>query len=87
MAFTEDLKPYLTYSLTVFKSLEFSIVSNDVVLPNESVEHITQFGKIERHSDISNILAHLKSNSEKNSNTEHSVTYFVKKLQEIAKNT
>ena len=87
MAFTEDLKPYLTYSLTVFKSLQFSIVCSDVILPNDSVEHITQSGQIERHSDISNLLAHLRSCYEKNIKAEYSVTYFVKKLEDIAKNT
>ena len=87
MAFTKDLKPYLNCSLTVLNSLEFSIVCDDVILPNEAVEHIIQSGKIERHSDISNILAHLRSYSEKNIKTEYSVTYFAQKLEDLAKNT
>jgi hypothetical protein len=83
MAFDDDLKPNLKYSLTVTNTLDFLLVCEDVILSKDLVKHISPADRIERHSDIQNILAFLRNYSEDNRKTSDTISYCVKKLGEL----
>ena len=85
MSFNEDHKPFLSYSLTISDKLSFLLVSNDVILPNKIVDHITHSHTLERQSDVHNLLAFLKSyNQDQNqSKSNDTILFCVKKLKEI----
>ena len=59
--FDEEGKPKLGYSLTILESLAFNLVKGETKLPASRVKHICKFERIERFSDVSNILAFLRS--------------------------
>ncbi len=61
VTFDEESKPKFAFSLTVFRSLKFVLVSGDSILPLSKVSHISKTQMIKRHSDISNLLAFLRS--------------------------
>ena len=84
MAFDDDLKPNLQYSLTITDTLDFLLVCDDVILPKVLVKHISPANRIERHSDVQNLLAFLKNYSEENQKTSDTITFCVKKLEELA---
>jgi hypothetical protein len=72
IVFDEDGRPKLKYSFTIFESLNFQLVHGDYFLNNAKVSHICKKSTIERFSDITNILAFLRSqtNSEKEDQIE-----------------
>ena len=59
--FDEEQKPNFGYSLTVFQTLKFRLVKSNCILPNSRVQHICKNSKIERVSDVQNILAFLRN--------------------------
>lgn len=64
VTFGDDEKPILWYSLTINENLQFQLVSNNIILPTKKAEHISKAGKIERYSDVKNLMAFLRSYSE-----------------------
>ena len=58
--FDEEQRPKFSYSLTVYNTLNFLLVKSDCILSNSKVQHICK-NKIERKSDVGNILAFLRS--------------------------
>ena len=81
----EDGKPTLKFSLTIFKSLEFVLSSKDVIVPTSKVKHITSNKKIQRHSDVMNILAFLNSFSDGEPNVQDVIEYCISKLSAASK--
>jgi len=61
--FDEDGKPKFRFSMAVHADLSFSLHRDDSLICPTRVKHITEGGKIKRHSDVSNILAFLNSSS------------------------
>ena len=59
------------------------LYSQDFLLPATKVSHITNSGKIERQSDISNILAFLNNFSDMPANPEDVVDHCVLKLTKV----
>ena len=57
----KDDKPTFKFTLTVEASLKFLLVCNGVIVPSSMVDHITPNLKIERLTDVTNILAFLNS--------------------------
>jgi hypothetical protein len=64
LTFGDDEKPSLWYSLTIRENLQFQLVSNDAILPIKKVEHISKSGKIERYTDVKNLMAFLRNYSD-----------------------
>ena len=64
LTFGDDEKPSLWYSLTIRQNLQFQLVSNNIILPSQKVEHLSKAGKIERYSDVKNLMAFLRSYSD-----------------------
>jgi hypothetical protein len=81
----EDGKPTLKFSLTILKSLEFVLSSKDVIVPTSKVKHITLNKKIQRHSDVLNILAFLNSFSDGQPNVQDVINYCISKLSDAGK--
>ena len=80
IVFDEDSKPKLGFSLTVFETLQFQLVSEDRFVSTSKVHHIAKKQVIERYSDISNILAFLKSYQESAVTKEDIIDHCIKKL-------
>jgi hypothetical protein len=64
VTFGDDEKPSLWYSITITENLQFQLVSNNIILPSQKAGHITKSGKIERSSDVKNLMAFLRSYSD-----------------------
>ncbi len=78
IAFDDDGNPSLLFGLTISENLCFQMTVNGVSVPLDKVKHINS-GKIERHSDLNNLIAFLKSYSEK-LNPEDTISSCVKRL-------
>jgi hypothetical protein len=85
VSFDEDGKPTLKYSLTVVENLSFIIFANDSNLPLSRVKHITRECKIERHSDILNILAFLNSYADQDLDPSDTIQECIEKLTTVSK--
>ena len=85
LRFDEDGKPSFKFSLSVDNSLNFILTSNDVILPNSKVKHITSDSKLQRHSAVVNILAFLNASSDSAPSTKDVVEFCVKKLKSASK--
>lgn len=59
--FNEEGKPTFRFSLTIKSSLQFVMFANGCIVNSNCVKQITKIDKIERHSDVLNILAFLNS--------------------------
>jgi hypothetical protein len=59
--FDEDGQPKFKYTITIFKSLKFQLVYGTCFFNNSKVSHICKKSTIQRLSDVSNILAFLRS--------------------------
>jgi hypothetical protein len=83
VSFNDDGKPKFKYSLTIEENLEIKIFSQDFLVPATKVSHITQSGKIERLSDISNILAFLNNFSDMPADSIDVINHCVLKLTKL----
>ena len=81
--FDEEGRPKLGYSLTIFESLGFNLVKGETIVPSSNVKHICKLEKIERFSDVSNILAYLRSNLSPEDNQTHQLKMCISKLSKI----
>jgi len=59
--FNEDGKPSFRFSLAISTDLKFSLFVRDLQISPSRIKHITDKNKIERHTDVQNILAFLNS--------------------------
>ena len=84
VAFSEDGKPHFRYSLKVDASLSFRMTSNDITVSPSKIRHINSSGLIERHSDVSNILAFLNSSSDKNPKCDDAIEDCITKLSKVS---
>ena len=82
IVFDDDVQPSLHFGLTIFDSLCFQMVSNGITIPLEKVSHINS-GKIERNSDLHNLIAFLRGYSEKEFQFEDVIKSCVQKLNSI----
>ena len=83
ISFNDDGKPKFKYSLSIEENLEMKMYSQDFLVPAAKLSHITNSGKIERHSDISNILAFLNNYSDMPANPEDVLDHCVLKLTKV----
>ena len=85
LKFDEDGKPSFKFSLAIDSSLNLILSSNDIILSSSKVKHITLDSKLQRHSDVTNILAFLNALSDSAPNTKDVVEFCVKKLKSASK--
>ena len=80
MNFHQDGKPFFKFTLTVNELLSFSLTSNEVSVPTGLVKHIVPNNFIERHSDVFNILAFIRSYSESDAKSEDIIQDCIQKM-------
>ena len=78
IAFDDDGNPSLLFGLTISESLSFKMTAKGVSVPLDKVQHINS-GKIERNSDLSNLMAFLKNYAEQ-INADDTISTCVKNL-------
>ena len=78
--FHQDGKPFFKFTLTVNELLSFSLTSNEVSVPTGLVKHIVPNNFIERHSDVFNILAFIRSYSESDAKSEDIIQDCIQKM-------
>lgn len=85
--FDEDGKPVFRYSIAISSTLEFALFSNDCSVSPDRVKHILKSEKIERHSDVLNILAFLNCYSVQTPTLSDTVKDCTSKLSKVLKQT
>jgi hypothetical protein len=83
ISFNDGGKPKINFSLTIEESLEISMFSNDLSIPSSRILFITDSKKIQRHSDVLNILAFLHNCSQVPPAAEDVIKHCIKKLQSL----
>jgi hypothetical protein len=82
--FDEDGKPSFRFSLAISTDLKFKLfVCDSQILPS-TIKHITNKNQIERHTDITNILAFLNSYAGNTQNILDPVEDGIKKLSKLS---
>lgn len=84
MAFDEDGKPQLKFSIRITSTLSYFLYSNDARVPSSKVKHITDECGIKRHSDVNNLLAFLNTYSDQSAITTDIVQECIKQLSKVS---
>ena len=84
VAFDDDGKPFFKFGLTISQDLSFVMFVGDVQVSLAKVKHITKEPKINRHSDVENILAVLNHLSDEAPAKLDIVDDCVRKLEKLA---
>ena len=71
------------FNLSIQNDLQFSMFSHGVSIPLSKVSYITPNGRIERYSDISNLMAFLKNYSEMPPESLDLIDHCVKLLRKL----
>jgi len=85
--FNEDGRPSFKYSLTIHANLDFSLFTSNSSIPASKVKHITETYRIQRFSDVENILAFLNSYSCQEPDAKDVIEECVNRLSRLAKKT
>jgi len=83
ITFDEEEKPKFDYSLTIYRSLNFCLVKNDTVLSSAKVSKTFKESKIQRFSDVANILAYLRADSSQEQKKKDSIDACISLLEKI----
>jgi hypothetical protein len=76
-------KATFRFCLSIEETLQFSMHSHDMQIPSSKVHHIAPKGKIERSSDIMNILAFLNSFSATDPQPEDVIEHCIRRLKYV----
>ena len=85
VSINDEGNPGFLFSLTIEETLNFAMFSNGIKVSVLKVKNISPNQKIERASDIQNILAFLSSYSEMNPQPEDVIEHCVHKLKRVQK--
>lgn len=85
--FDEDGLPSLRFSLTIHSGLDFSLFVGKAAIPASKVKSIAETCRIERLSDVENILAFLNAYSSQEPDPKDVVEDCITKLSRLAKQT
>ena len=83
IALNEDGKPTFKFSLTVQQNLQVMMFAKNIMIPVKSILHICKSGKIERLSDVTNIIAFLNSFADSPCPIEDTLEDYTSRLEEI----
>ena len=79
----EDGRPTFKFSLTVQLNLQVVMFTRNISVPIKRILHICKSGKIERLSDVTNILAFLNSFADSPQPVEDTLHNYTSRLEEI----
>ena len=83
VALNEDGKPTFKFSLTVQQNLQVLMFAKNIRISVKRILHICKSGKIERLSDVTNILAFLNSCADSPRPIEDTLEDYASRLEEI----